>query len=558
MIFGSSLSCFLGFWIFLYMFDFFLKSNSYTRQRYLELTRKCGVAINPPSTSFYTTRFNHWFFKLVKFDHVPWTLWFSLGTVFTIVAMFFSLFLLSTLIYNTFSQKKIENQVITTVIPGVNLPLNHLWIYFVTLLVCAILHEAGHALAALRERVRLEGFGVFLYWVFPAAYVNLNSDDLYSMHPLSQLRIFCAGVWHNFVIVVLAAIVFNQLPFFMYPIFATGNGVGVAYLEKNSVLSGTRGLTLGDAIVRINSCSVSNQTDWIKCLQEAHAKPVGYCVSGSYLSSVSAYQSPWKRTLQAIALSKSEEKSKSELMEFGPQLSPPPTPALMEIGDCCSSERASTHMCFVYNAASRAKNLTTRVCLPARSVTERKSCYTTADCSPSASLAEGFPVTIRPICVLPSPSDNLTRLVRLQHKRGIGMFPQAVTSMTTATSNNRPAAILFLGPIDDLLAHVGVTDFAPRWPSLPFSPQLPMLVQTFCSYLVSFSGALLLMNVVPCYKLDGQFILSALLELILPCPAFGNGFRKRVYSLIMSVGTCLLLANIALAFRQLFVQQMAL
>lgn len=34
--------------------------------------------------------------------------------------------------------------------PGVNLPASQVWYYMLTLLVCGILHEVGHAVAAVR------------------------------------------------------------------------------------------------------------------------------------------------------------------------------------------------------------------------------------------------------------------------------------------------------------------------------------------------------------------------------------------------------------------------
>ncbi|KAA0200005.1 Membrane-bound transcription factor site-2 protease [Fasciolopsis buskii] len=116
--------------------------------------------------------------------------------------------------------------------PGVNLPLNQLGFYMLTLLLCAFLHEAGHALAALRERVRLHGFGIFLFGIYPGAYVDLNTADLQSLTPFGQLRIYCAGVWHNAVIAMISVAVFYAMPWILSPVYQTGTGVGVTYLRE--------------------------------------------------------------------------------------------------------------------------------------------------------------------------------------------------------------------------------------------------------------------------------------------------------------------------------------
>ncbi len=116
--------------------------------------------------------------------------------------------------------------------PGVNLPMSHLGFYMLTLLVCVVLHEAGHALAALRERVRLHGFGFFLFGIYPGAYVDISDTDLNSLSPLRQLKIYAAGVWHNGVIVLLSVLIFYTLPFLLSPAYVTHKGVGVINLQQ--------------------------------------------------------------------------------------------------------------------------------------------------------------------------------------------------------------------------------------------------------------------------------------------------------------------------------------
>jgi hypothetical protein len=41
----------------------------------------------------------------------------------------------------------------------------------------------------LREQVRVNGFGVFLMFIFPGAYVDLCSDHLLIISPIRQLRL---------------------------------------------------------------------------------------------------------------------------------------------------------------------------------------------------------------------------------------------------------------------------------------------------------------------------------------------------------------------------------
>ena len=60
--------------------------------------------------------------------------------------------------------------------------------------------QAGHALAAATEGVQVTGAGISLLLLLPAAFVELDSDDLAALSRRSALRVAAAGVWHNAVL----------------------------------------------------------------------------------------------------------------------------------------------------------------------------------------------------------------------------------------------------------------------------------------------------------------------------------------------------------------------
>ncbi len=55
-----------------------------------------------------------------------------------------------------------------------------------------------------REQVRVNGFGIFFMVIYPGAFVDLYTEHLAVISPIRQLRIYCAGVWHNFILVLIA------------------------------------------------------------------------------------------------------------------------------------------------------------------------------------------------------------------------------------------------------------------------------------------------------------------------------------------------------------------
>ncbi|ORZ16352.1 hypothetical protein BCR42DRAFT_414874 [Absidia repens] len=60
-----------------------------------------------------------------------------------------------------------NDQLFLPMIPGVTLPLSHIGYYLSALLICGVIHEAGHAIASFTERVPIQSCGVFIYYIYP-------------------------------------------------------------------------------------------------------------------------------------------------------------------------------------------------------------------------------------------------------------------------------------------------------------------------------------------------------------------------------------------------------
>jgi len=78
----------------------------------------------------------------------------------------------------------------------------------------------------------VKGFGIFLLILYPGAFVDIATDQLLSLSAWQQLRIFCAGVWHNFVIVVIALIVLMSLPLLLAPFYISGQSILITGLTE--------------------------------------------------------------------------------------------------------------------------------------------------------------------------------------------------------------------------------------------------------------------------------------------------------------------------------------
>ncbi|KAL4624894.1 membrane-bound transcription factor site-2 protease isoform X2 [Arapaima gigas] len=485
--------CVLGGWCAVYLADTVLKSSSSVKSSYESWLSSSGVSLSPFHVRWQTGLFNHLFAKCARLNPHLLYLWFSVGMVFGVVAMFGSVILLTRTLMQTLAQMMSQTpegtrqQALQVVVPGVNLPFSQLAYFFIAILVSGIIHEFGHGVAALREQVRLNGFGMFLFVIYPGAFVDLFTTHLQLISPVQQLRIFCAGVWHNFVLCVAALGLLMLLPLFLLPLYATGTGALVTEVIEGSPATGPRGLFVGDLVTQLEDCQVQSVEDWHSCIRRLSMAPqTGYCVHTSSL------HLSWA-TGRGIDLELGAYRRLDGTME------------------CCSNS-SLTDLCFSYSNNLESKMYS---CLPARKTMEAsRTCRSNTDCQ----------MEFRPsLCVVPS-LENQTRLIRVRHP------PQA--------------DMLFVGYPPHLEYAVSLTNFVPRFGFLHL--EMPGIIETFCKYVVSLSGALAVVNAVPCFALDGQWMLTSFLEAVLSSLVVEKSNRELLAFFILLGGSALLAANVAL------------
>lgn len=466
----------VAFWGLLYFFDLLFRTCQ--NYPYIWLSNRLGLRIHCGYARWYTTSLNRTLQRLGTWKSRFLQRWYSFGAAFAIVIIVPALALLFTtaLTYLTRSTDASE-QILAPALPGVNLPLNEVVYYLLTLLICSILHELGHATAAIREDVRVLGCGLMVLGAIPAAFVDLATDQLRQLTPWQQLRVFCAGVWHNVVLVLVAGFLFFFLPYIAAVAYDHGGGVLVTHVQEGSAASGPAGLSEGDHVLAVGECPVADSSWWYNCL--AASQPMtGFCTDTQSIESFD----------EAVAGFDADA----------------------EVVECCpaSSERG---VCFRQMDVTNQRNY---VCMPARRVIAQSSgsCNSSSEC-PSSRYA----------CLLPSV-DTSTKLLQLRRKDKDDM--------------------LYLGQPGDLYYSVTVSNYIPKWKFVPV--KLPSMIETLCRYVISFSGALAMLNVVPCIGLDGQWIAGAVIDLLFAKIITNKNKRHVLFLLLVYSGTTLLVVNILL------------
>ncbi|KAI8372667.1 hypothetical protein EDC96DRAFT_438569 [Choanephora cucurbitarum] len=164
--------------------------------------------------------------------------------------------------------------------------MSHIGYYLIALAVCGIFHEAGHAIAAYSQGIAIQSSGMFILYLYPGAFVNISDQSLQSLSPFRQLKIMCAGVWHNLVLYLFAFISLAgglkwMLLLLGWQSLEGLGGVSVVQIRANSPLAPH--LPPSTVIYRLDDRPlVANIEDWNAHLFVAegrHTLDQGFCVS---------------------------------------------------------------------------------------------------------------------------------------------------------------------------------------------------------------------------------------------------------------------------------------
>ncbi|XP_034252769.1 membrane-bound transcription factor site-2 protease [Thrips palmi] len=453
---------------------------------YFKFLKKSGIEISFLTIKCSTTIFNRPLQKWGIWRPRFLKLWFTAGTYVSLLLLPISLTLLIRSLILTISQRGTSEPTtdaasLELVIPGYNLPLSDLGYYSISMLLCTVVHEIGHAVAAVREDVHIYGTGFLLVFIFPAACVNLDSDRLGSLPPMRRLRILCAGVWHNLLLAVYAAIIVFSLPILTQPFYTTGEGVYVMSISPDSPATGPSGLLEGDVVTSINQCSVARKSAWKKCIADAHRYPTpGYCISAEFV----------------------RENDESA----------PDHPTVEGAVACCPPQACKEgRLCFqLVDDSGGPVALPEYSCLLARKLVKENIGYC-ANQSPNYCSSQLH-------CLRPSVVNN-TKLLAINRVKG--------------------EVVLFLGNPTEIYSTVQVVDYVPKWNI--YDPYIPQFLENLLKYVCMMSSGLAVVNVLPAFFFDGQYIASTLCDLFLGSRVKDNSKRLAISLCTSFCGTVLLL-----------------
>jgi S2P endopeptidase len=429
---------------------------------------------------------------------------------------------------------------ITPVIPGVNIPMSHLPLFMFVLVVSGVIHELGHAFAAINANVRVTGFGIFIYGIYPGAFTEIDTDELERATSAQKLRIYSAGIWHNLVLAFWGYLVYIWIPLICLPLFHTGAGVLVTDVSTESGLIGPNGLKHGHVITSLNGCDVRDKVGYLHCLafHDNLSPKYGYYLSTSDVFSLTAssnhivsvggemaccqefenitsashlcfqyFNEKWLTNTQTNG----SMKHSTQAVNFGESLGIKNRAyrANIDVNNAHKAPTTQTNYGRMLDPLSREE--LSYACLPAREVTEHFPC---SESSPQQK--DGL------ICVYPAMY-NGTALLRFDVR-------------------NVSNPVLFIGKLNEARFLLNLQDLVPRFRWIPYF--IPGQLELCCKYFITFSLALGLLNAVPCHGLDGQFMARTLVDyFFIGQPLYQ---REKIASILIFYGTTVFAFNLVI------------
>ncbi|KAG0067682.1 Membrane-bound transcription factor site-2 protease [Linnemannia elongata] len=519
-----------------------------------------GLLVKPFHVRFSTTGLNSFFFRLGNSPKLAlfWRMWYDLGVLFGLLAMIVGWSLLAYAAFqlvsvavislmnlwplgsseiksnqdppplNRFRKRDVvidtapatsstggsgdSDMVLIPMIPGVTLPLSHLPYYLIALLVSGVIHEAGHAIAAAREKTQVSSTGIFLYILYPGAFVELSPRALALMSPIQQLRVVCAGVWHNFILFAAAGI-FLSSGAFQFSLQMVGwkqmdNGVSVVSVAQSSPLYSH--LKVGSVVKKVNDIPLlgkpldvweSSLLPPVPGLDSSTQEESGFCIPHNLL---------FNRPSDCCLFTPKEPFGHSS----DPSIScfTPYDPSGIE----SMSREDGGERVLAQNGQ----------CLPSIDVLGDPA---PVRCTSNAPSCPGESACYRPFSAYRTGS-----MVRIYYQvpswetldsNGIGKG---------ASSTPRDQVVLYQGDPKDIWETVEVTSMAARWSFLPL--WLPEAALHTIQYTMSFSLALSILNIVPARHLDGHHTIKAFAALVFSIIQS----YKSTQSLLESLSECVL------------------
>lgn len=452
---------------------------------------------------------------------------------------------------------------LTPLLPGVNIPTTHMAYILISVGVAMAVHELGHALAAGMCDAHVDNVGAFLCLIFPGAYVELTGVEKLSV--LRQLKVYCAGAWHNFVAAVLALLLVAVLPSVISPLYATGVGALVVLSPKGSPLE--KSVRPGDVLLRLGRFDVSDGGNSFRSAVRnlvLSKESAGFCVPERMFRARRA-------DLRCCEAGHAEEENGLRCFNMH---GTPRRRACLATADVVRQHVCRRHShCPGYSPRRRPSDntlsTTARIfhaAVPGMGEDNPQSGAQVESQSQSDSQSEpqsGSQPDSQPDSQhVPHPGPRKPSSLELCFMAVLPEEQKLVDIRVKSARNGVTSTLFFEGSPSVLGSSVSVSSYVPRaWAAIPWPllrllalADLPNHLERLLQYFASISLALAVLNMAPVFRFDGEY--STMLFLKLAFPHMSSFRMSKVRFYVLRIGTGLLGLNVLVSLLQYDVQSL--
>ncbi|CAH9068650.1 unnamed protein product [Cuscuta europaea] len=336
----------------------------------------------------------------------------------------------------------------------------------------------------------MEYIAVFLAVIFPGALVAFNHETLQALPKSYALRIYCAGIWHNAGLCAFCAISLFILPVILFPVYIHGEGLMVLHVASKSPLS--RYLSPYDVIYSIDGIRINDVQEWLQIGSSITEQEYQRSYSAYKSSSGKGYCVPYSLLEKRIhvQLRGNETICPNDLIDF--------------VATPCQELRLSEDW--------QVENI---YCLFAKDILDFKKCgggWAKASKNRSNCLC-----TQEEYCLAPFLMPGVA-WVEITYIRPFTPGCQKFLRTHFLEDTNSDIgdircseSFVYIGDMAPMLDSVHITSYQPRWPT-KFGAHFPSVLEKLLMSMFHVSLTLALLNSLPVYFLDGEFILELTLQ----------------------------------------------
>jgi len=151
---------------------------------------------------------------------------------------------------------------VAPILPGITVGLDELPYFLLAIAITLIPHELAHAFHASSEDIKVKSAGVFLFFILPGGFAEIDEEELAKKPLGTQLRVFAAGSFANILTFLVLLGVFSLL--FASQLAPNPAGVKIVYVNSSYPAYGH--LMPEDIIIAINNMPTTTLDDFSRIL----------------------------------------------------------------------------------------------------------------------------------------------------------------------------------------------------------------------------------------------------------------------------------------------------